>query len=144
LIELFPQDTKLGQFSIYLPQVVCSVLAAAFSTVYAASIRHAANDTRIGDLVALVSANRLYGRLRILAPFGISSFIVAMKTGWPLIVLMTLLFEWGRGDLTGLGAPLQGRIMSGTWDNIAALIAIISLISGSLYYLLESLDKYVR
>jgi ABC-type nitrate/sulfonate/bicarbonate transport system permease component len=143
LIMLFPDNnTEPGSFSVYLPQIVCSVLAAAFSTVYAASIRHAANDTRIVDLLKLVGPHQFYGRLTILAPFGVSSFIVAMKTGWPLIVLMTILFEWGRGK--GLGALLQGRIMSGTWNDVAGLIVIISLMSGSIYGLLEILDRYVR
>jgi sulfonate transport system permease protein len=144
LFSMFPYDTDLFSIKIYLPQVACCVLTTAFPSVYAASAQYSSLDPRVRDLVQLAGSKGFCARRAILGPLCLPPAVVALKTGWPITVLMILLFEWGRGDQRGLGGALQGVISTGQFADIVGLVIPIVLTSGSVYLALDMLDTTVR
>jgi ABC-type nitrate/sulfonate/bicarbonate transport system permease component len=143
IFALFPSDSYFLGLKVYVPQTVCAVLTCAFPCVYAASVRFAALDPRLRDLAFLCGPTSHYTRSQVLLPLSADAYVMAIKTAWPISVLVILLFEWGRGE-GGLGALIQGTISTREYIDIFRLIALIALVSALPYWALDRCEKLVR
>jgi ABC-type nitrate/sulfonate/bicarbonate transport system permease component len=143
IFALFPSDSYFLGVKLYIPQTVCAVLTCAFPCVYAASARFAALDPRLRDLAILCGPASHFTRSRILLPVSADAYVMAIKTAWPITVLVILLFEWGRGE-GGLGMLIQGTISTRDYIDIFRLVALIALASAVPYWALDRCEKLVR
>jgi ABC-type nitrate/sulfonate/bicarbonate transport system permease component len=136
LFSIFPFDTSIFGSRVYLPQIVCIVLICSLPSFYATvtALTHA--DPRIADLIRLSGEASLFPRMNILAPLCVLPGLAAARSAWPLTVLYTLLFEWARGDQSGLGALLQGIISTGDLASRFKIVGEIALISAVPYFVL--------
>jgi ABC-type nitrate/sulfonate/bicarbonate transport system permease component len=143
IFALFPSDSYIMGLQIYMPQIVCAVLTCAFPCVYAASSRFAALDPRLRDLAILCGPSSSIARSKVLLPLSADAYVMAIKTAWPITVLVVLLFEWGRAE-GGLGKLIQGTIMTQEGVDIFLLIAVIALVSAGPYWTLDRAENVVR